>query len=726
MRKFLLLLSVPFILFAGACSDLEERLNNLTERVDDHETRLTTLEQKVANLNNQVALINELLNGKYFVQDVSDLADGSGYKLTLVDSKGTITEKTVLNGQKGETPDIGLKQDTDGNYYWTVNGQWLLVSGQKVRANGTDGKTAEFKIEDGKWYVKIGDGNWQLAGEARQSFFSLISAIDADSSADKVIFTLTDGTTVEVPKGGSAIKLHLVIDETAFAEITGGQPVTVPYEVVAPAGITFTLRSYEPEGWSVIITPSGEKNGSITVEAPAGATSGKILLILVGSDGSNFVTSIQVGVKEVISYAVDEESHQITIAAAVKINIPAGITWITAQGNVLTLSENTSYDARSAVITYVDADSVTHTVTVVQAQKDAIVIPTSALEADASGDTLNFVVSTNVVPTVSTEAGWLHTQPATKGLSDHPYVITVDPNQSAETRTGTIVFSHEQIHQSLTITQAAKPLVTPAVYEIVTDASELESGDELLIVNLDGTFAMAEQVSASSSYRAITAVTAEDGVIESISSNVAVISLEGSAGAWVFHVSDGYLAATSASKNYLETVQSAGTDYAKWTISIAGGEATVKAKDGTRNQLCYNAGATRFSCYSSTSTSQKAVAIYKKGTSGDPTAVLQHSVYGAYLKDNQRSYAIGIDQYLREYDGSALTYVLMNPAQKEQLVITGYSNTLKYGDNANITVNWKQGRSTVLSKTYKMVVVKDENSKVWLGDSKGNGVIIRK
>lgn len=726
-RKLLILATIPLILFAGACSEIEDRLNELSQRVDDHESRITTLEEKVTNLNEQVTLLKTLLSGKYFVQDVSDLADGSGYKLTLVDDQGNTTEKTVFNGEDGDTPDIGLKLDQDGNYYWTINGQWMLVGGEKVRANGTDGKTAEFKIEDGKWYVKIGDGAWQLAGDAKESFFALISSIDADSSADNVVFKLTDGTTIEVPKGGSAVKLHLVIDESAFAEIAGGVPVSAHYDVVAPAGISFTLRSYEPDGWNVIISPTGEKSGTITVVAPQGAVSGKILLILVGSDGSNFVTSIEIGVREQISYSVDEAAHQITLTAAVSITVPEGITWITVDGNVLVLSENTSYDSRSAIVTYVDSDSVTHTVTVIQAQKDAIVLPASALEAGAEGGTLEFVIKANVTPSVSTQEGWLHPQPATKGLTDQPYVITVDANGGFESRTGTVSFTHEQISQNVTITQEGRTGVTAVVYELVDDASSLESGDEILIVNLDGTYAMGEQVNASSTYRGITKVTVENKVIEEISQSVAVITLEGTSGAWVLHASDGYLAATSADKNYLQTTQSFDSDYAKWTIAISSnGEATVKAKAGSRNQICYNSSATRFSCYASASSSQKAVSLYRKTAGGDPTAVLQYSTYGAYVQGGQRSYAIGIDQYLREYEGSALTYVLMNPAQKEQLVITGYSNTLKVGDSASISVNWKQGKSTTLKKTYKMTVVKDENSKVWLGDTKGNGIIIRK
>ncbi len=56
------------------------------------------------------------------------------------------------------TPKISVRQDSDGLYYWIVNGEWLLVDGKKVRADGYDGLngkdgqdaiTPQFKIEDG-------------------------------------------------------------------------------------------------------------------------------------------------------------------------------------------------------------------------------------------------------------------------------------------------------------------------------------------------------------------------------------------------------------------------------------------------------------------------------------------------------------------------------------------------------------------------------------------------
>ena len=78
----------------------------------------------------------------------------NGYIISFSDgSSATISNgidgKDGINGTNA--PVISVKLDSDGNYYWTIDGEWLLVNGSKVRANGIDG-------EDGKDGVDGKDG----------------------------------------------------------------------------------------------------------------------------------------------------------------------------------------------------------------------------------------------------------------------------------------------------------------------------------------------------------------------------------------------------------------------------------------------------------------------------------------------------------------------------------------------------------------------------------------
>ena len=53
-------------------------------------------------------------------------------------------------GDEGLTPTIGIRQDTGGVWYWTLNGEWLTDSlGNKIKAESRDGKDGE-NGQDGK------------------------------------------------------------------------------------------------------------------------------------------------------------------------------------------------------------------------------------------------------------------------------------------------------------------------------------------------------------------------------------------------------------------------------------------------------------------------------------------------------------------------------------------------------------------------------------------------
>jgi hypothetical protein len=200
-----------------------------------------------------------------------------------------------------------------------------------------------------------------------------------------------------------------------------------------------------------------------------------------------------------------------------------------------------------------------------------------------------------------------------------------------------------------------------------------------------------------------------------------------SSGTWSFKGQDGYLAAPSSDKNQLLT-QPKKSGYASWGISFAeNGDATVEAISGTRNLLRYNASSPRFSCYRN---GQQAVRLYRKGSvlpvSDDPLAASDE--YGCYLSGAERTYVKGTDQLRRSYgaDGK-LVFALLNAGTKEQLVISGYDPSLAKGDEVTVTVSWRKGLHNVLKEqTFRMRVIREDGSKVWLGNGSGQGFIIKK
>jgi len=167
-------------------------------------------------------------------------------------------------------------------------------------------------------------------------------------------------------------------------------------------------------------------------------------------------------------------------------------------------------------------------------------------------------------------------------------------------------------------------------YELVKDASTLKDGDQILIsyITSDARRVLGEKKKNNFG----TIILNSGAVSEDLSTlevttekNVTAAILEGSAGAWYFHVNDGYLCATSSSSNNLgvKTLSAAGNN-AKASISISNGNATIKfSGSNTRNTLKFNSSDLLFSCYSSDNSTNYIVKVqlYRKIDTQTPPTV---------------------------------------------------------------------------------------------------------
>lgn len=270
-------------------------------------------------------------------------------------------------------------------------------------------------------------------------------------------------------------------------------------------------------------------------------------------------------------------------------------------------------------------------------------------------------------------------------------------------------------------------------FELVTDASVLQAGDEILILDADQKYAIGTNQRQNN--REAVPISVSDHSVSTVPSDVQIITLEagGENGKWYMVPGQGYLANAVGNKNKLLTVD-AKTDNALWTVSIASsGEATIKANAGERSLLRFNINDTSnplFACYTS---GQNGVVIYRKGGSGasgpvqeDP--LTKYSEYGGYLDSGSCIYVPGTSQYCRSYSTDGIqTFAVVNPETKEQLEIIGYKKAFVKGDPVTLTVSWRKGTSRKINaQTYSVRVVKEEGPKVWLGNGSGQGFIIKK
>jgi len=154
--------------------------------------------------------------------------------------------------------------------------------------------------------------------------------------------------------------------------------------------------------------------------------------------------------------------------------------------------------------------------------------------------------------------------------------------------------------------------VSEAQYALVTSNDQLEAGKEYIIVGKNSTSYYAMSTTQYNNNRGIVGITVSGDIATISSSDVQVITLEGSSEGWYFKAGNGYLYAASSGSNWLRTEEEA-DDNAKATIGIASnGDATIKFQGtNTRNLLRFNSNNSIFSCYGS---GQSPVQLYKKVT----------------------------------------------------------------------------------------------------------------
>ena len=263
-------------------------------------------------------------------------------------------------------------------------------------------------------------------------------------------------------------------------------------------------------------------------------------------------------------------------------------------------------------------------------------------------------------------------------------------------------------------------------FVLVTDASELQVGDEVLVVSKDGTYALGAQ---QSSYRKEVSVNATGGVIaDPGEATVLTLELGSAIGTWSFRTGNAYLASTSSGNNLTEVASKNAN--ASWKVTVSSSATLIQAQAGGSKLLKHNPSAHRFSCYKNSSTNVDNVVLYRKGsvpTSVEDDPLTAYDAYGSYLTGVERTYEPGVDQLLRSYPDGKLEFAILRAADKEQLVVSGFDPSLAKGDAVTVTVAWRKGLNFLLKeKSFNLKVVKEDGPKVWLGDGSGQGLILKK
>lgn len=195
MKKLFTYLLVAITMIIAGCSESFDD-SKIWDKLNDHESRIAKLEELCKQMNTNISslqtIVKALQNNDYVTGVTPITKDGEiiGYTITFTksqpitiyhgkdgkdgqngadgkdgvdgkDGQNGTDGKDGVDGKDGSTPIIGVKQDTDNIYYWTLNGEWLLdANGNKIKAQGTDGKNGQDGATgtDGKDGVNGADG----------------------------------------------------------------------------------------------------------------------------------------------------------------------------------------------------------------------------------------------------------------------------------------------------------------------------------------------------------------------------------------------------------------------------------------------------------------------------------------------------------------------------------------------------------------------------------------
>ena len=305
MRKFLAILTIVAISFSGCAYDdtaLVGRVDSLEDRVDALEKLCKEVN---ANISAMQTIVNALQNNDYVtsVTTITENGEAIGYTITFAKSQPI----TIYHGKDGDTPVVGVKQDSDGIYYWTLNGEWLLdANGNKIEvqggADGKNGITPQLKIENDYWYVSYDNGvSWTQLGRATVENSgdttqgdSLFQSVTQDEN--NVYLTLADGTTITLAKRS---ELAIYFDLSSLNNVTPNSEVKVNYAVNSSVG------SVEIEAFSsadlraeVVADDATRMTGHILIRTGNKYDAASKVVVLVSDGNSVIMKSIMLQVTQ--------------------------------------------------------------------------------------------------------------------------------------------------------------------------------------------------------------------------------------------------------------------------------------------------------------------------------------------------------------------------------------------------------------------------------------------
>lgn len=377
------------------------------------------------------------------------------------------------DGKDGVTPVVGVKQDTDGIYYWTLNSDWMKDdNGNKIKAQGVDGSdgqdgtdgtngvTPQLKIEeDGYWYISYDNGsNWTKLGKATgadgtsgDAFFKNVTEDD-----DYVYLEMQAGNIISVPKHK---KLSITFNETEDIRVLANQTYPIQYTITGATDKT-VLKALAQDGFRAVVKSLGNASGVIEVTTPGTILSSEVLVFVSDGEERTIMRSINFveGVINITdrSYTVPYTGGTVSVQLSTNIDytieIPeADKTWISIAPTsraimrdetiTFNVQQNNNTQLRYSIIKLVDKLGVTsETIQITQrggSSQDIYVATAGTLEQQINSEDAKILEELKITGHLNTfDYEFLKTMPNLK---------TVDLSELSDTSIPASAFSGSKV-----------------------------------------------------------------------------------------------------------------------------------------------------------------------------------------------------------------------------------------------------------------------------------------
>ena len=432
-----------------------------------------TIEVEVkANIDYQVAISETAKSWISEVQSKSRALTTHKHSFTIAASEDTEKregEITFKSGDKVET--VKVYQAGGPIVLLTKNEYTVSDQGETISVDLKSNVEFSVKMPEVDW---ITEENASRAMSSHTLKYVISPNEDYDSRSAEIVFYDKNSNATDTLKVIQAQKDAIVISQKNYEVKAEGETI----EVKLSTNVEYEVTMPEADWISQVSSRALTEHTlyfKVNESTSEDDRSAEIVFKDKNSDLSEKVTITQKGI---IVLSLTQDKYTIsdageTISVDIKSNVEYGIQmpevdWIKQETNSrasstetlkFIISANETYDSRSAEIVFYDKNSsVTDTLKISQAQKDAIVISQKNYEVDAEGETIEVKLSTNVEfdVQISADATWI-TQATSRALSEKSLFFNISENTTNERRSAsiTVTAKNSQLTETIVISQQA-------------------------------------------------------------------------------------------------------------------------------------------------------------------------------------------------------------------------------------------------------------------------------